>query len=94
MVLQYIFYRSLKNLLKSISEEWFNAIYWSSLLFGIFMMKKWVELSLTSFGTLKYDCVIKTREMFDILPLINNYVTTGSSFFFINPIRNNVIKNS
>ena len=26
-------------------------------------MKKWVELSLTSFGTLKYDCVIKTREM-------------------------------
>ena len=45
------------------SEELFNAIYWSSLLFGVFMIKKWVELSLTSFGTLKYDCVIKTREM-------------------------------
>ena len=45
------------------SDEWFNAIYWSSLLFQVFMIKKWVELSLTSFGTLKYDCVIKTREM-------------------------------
>ena len=45
------------------SDEWFNATYWSSLLFKVFMIKKWVELSLTSFGTLKYDCVIKTREM-------------------------------
>ena len=45
------------------SDEWFNVIYWSSLLFKVFMIKKWVELSLTSFGTLKYDCVIKTREM-------------------------------
>ena len=50
--------------LKSVSDEWFNAICWSSLLLGIFMIKKWVEFSLTSFGTLKYDCVIKTKESF------------------------------
>ena len=40
-------------------------------------MKKWVEFSLTSFGTLKYDCVIKTIEMFNFVPLINNSVTTN-----------------
>ena len=45
-----------------ISDEWFRAICWSSLLFGIFVIKKWVAFSLTSFGILKYDCVIKTRE--------------------------------
>ena len=41
-----------------ISDEWFNAICWSSVLFGIFMIKKWTVFSLTSLGTLKYDCVI------------------------------------
>ena len=46
--------------LKLMSGEWFSAICWSSLLFGIFVIKKWVQ---TSFG--KYDCVIKTREMFN-----------------------------
>ena len=53
-------------------------------------MKKWVELSLTSFGTLKYDCVIKTRELLNFLPLINNSVTTGlcnknkrNAYFFL-----------
>ena len=25
---------------------------------GNFIMKKWLEFTLTSFGTLKYDCVI------------------------------------
>ena len=60
--------------LVSISDEWFNAICWSSLLFGIFAIKKWVVFSLTSFGTLKYDCVIKTREIFNFLPLINSSV--------------------
>ena len=44
-----------------ISDEWFSAICWSSLLFGSFAIKKWVVFSLTSFGTLKYDWVIKTR---------------------------------
>ena len=37
--------------------------------------------SLNSFGTLKYDCVTKTIEMFNFLPLINNTVTTELSFF-------------
>ena len=61
--------------LELMCDEWFSAICWSSLLFGIFMIKKWVEFRLISFGTLKYDCVIKTREMFNFLPLINNPVT-------------------
>ena len=30
-----------------------------------------VEFSLTSFRTLKYDCVIKAREIFNFLPIIN-----------------------
>ena len=42
---------------------------------------KCVEFSLTSFGTLKSDCAMKTIEMFYFLPLINNSVTTASSFF-------------
>ena len=44
------------------SDEWFNAICWSSLLLGIFAIKKWLVFSLTSFGTLKCDWVIKTRN--------------------------------
>ena len=35
------------------SDEWLNAICWSSLLYGIFEIRKWVIFSLTSFGTLK-----------------------------------------
>ena len=65
------------------SDEWFKAICWSSLLSGIFIMKKWVEFSLPSFGTLKYNWVIKTREMFNFLPLINIYVTTGFRFLLL-----------
>ena len=34
------------------SDEWFIAICWSSLLFGIFAIKKWVVFSRTYFGTL------------------------------------------
>ena len=44
--------------------------------------KKCVEFSLTSFDFLKYDCVIKTVELFNFLPLINNSVATGLSFFY------------
>ena len=47
-----------------LSDEWFNAICWSSLLFGIFAIKKWVLFSLTSFANLKYDCVVKAKEQF------------------------------
>ena len=47
------------------SDEWF-AIVKSSFLLGIFAIKKWVVFSLTSFGTLKYNWVIKTREIFNL----------------------------
>ena len=63
----------------SISGELFIAICWSSLLFESFVIKKWVVLRLTSFGTLKYDYVIKTREIFNFLPLINSSVTIESN---------------
>ena len=56
------------------SDEWF-AICWSSPLLGMFATKKWEVFSLTSFGNLKYDWVIKTIEIFNFLPLINNSVT-------------------
>ena len=46
-------------------------------------MKKPVEFSLTSFGILNYDCVIKTREMFNFLPLINKSVTIELSFLLL-----------
>ena len=63
--------------LKPISDEWFDAICWSSLLFGIFIIKNCGEFSITFFGTWKYDCVIKAIEMLNILSLINNSVITG-----------------
>ena len=56
------------------SDEWFIAICWSSLSFEIFVIKKWVVFSLTTFGTLKCNLVIKTREISNFLPLINNSV--------------------
>ena len=51
MALEYI--KSLRFIksLKSISDEWLNVIFWSSPLFGIFMIKKCVEFSLKSFDT-------------------------------------------
>ena len=67
----------------SISDEWFYAISWSPVLFGIFMMKKGIEFSVTSFGNLKYDCIIRTTEMFNFLPLINSSVTTEFSFLLL-----------
>ena len=46
-------------------------------------MKKWVEFSLLSFGTLTFHCVIKTIEMFNFVTLRNNSVTTGFSFLLL-----------
>ena len=46
-------------------------------------MKKCVEFNLTSFGTLKYDCVIKTIEILTFQPLINNSVTTGFNLLLL-----------
>ena len=69
--------------LKLKSDEWFSAICYISLLLGIFIMKKCLEFSLTSFGTLKYDYVINTIEIFNFLALINNSVATGLRFLLL-----------
>ena len=45
-------------------------------------MKKCVEFNLTSFGTLKYDCVIKAIEILSFLPLINISVTIGFNLLY------------
>ena len=37
--------------------------------------------SQTSFGASKYDCVIKTRQVFNFFPLINNSFTVLLSFW-------------
>ena len=65
------------------SDEWFIAICWSSLLFGTFAIKMGVVFSWTSFGALKYDLVIKVREIFIFLLLINliNNSTTINPLF-------------
>ena len=34
--------------------------------------KKPVEFNVTSFGSLRYDCVIKLSEILDFQPLINS----------------------
>ena len=77
------FLQILMKSLELISDEWFSAICWSFLLFSIFMITKWLEFSLTSFGTLKYDFVIKTIVMFYFLPLTNNSVTIEFSFLLL-----------
>ena len=63
----------------------FVEVEFESLLFGIFMIKKWVEfkINLRSFGSLKQDCVIKIIEMFNLLPLIKNSVTIESRFLLL-----------
>ena len=57
------------------------------------MIQKRVKFTLTSFGTLKYDFVINTIEIFNFLTLTNNSATIGLSFFIINYIGNHIIKN-
>ena len=47
------------------------------------MIKKCGAFSQNSFGTLKYDSVIKTIETLSFLPLITNSVTTGLSFLLL-----------
>ena len=53
-----IFFVDLNEILW-MSGEKFSAICWSSLLFDIFIIKKWVEFSLPN---LKYDCVKKNKR--------------------------------
>ena len=47
------------------------------------MIKNWVEFSMVSFGTLKYDYVIKIMEIFNFLRLINNSGTIEYSFLLL-----------
>ena len=42
-----------------------------------------VEFCLTSFSTVRYDCVIKAKEMVNFLPLINSSVTPGLEFLLL-----------
>ena len=56
------------------------------------LIKKCIAFSQTSFGTLKYDCVTKIREMFSFLPLINNSVTIVKSFLITKHISSHIIK--
>ena len=65
------------------SDDWLYAVLLSSLLFGIFVIKKCLAFSLTPIGTLNYDCVMKTREIFNFLPLINKSVTILLSFLLL-----------
>ena len=60
-----------------------DLVQFVEVLFGVFIIKEWVEFSLTSFGTLKYGCVPKTREMFNFLPLWNNSVVIEFSFLLL-----------
>ena len=53
------------------------------LLLRIFIIKKCVEFSLTSFSSLKYECVIKTMEILSFLPLMNTSLTIGFSFLLL-----------
>ena len=48
-----------------------------------FHNKKCIVFSLTSFGALKYDCVIKTRKMFNFLYLINKLGTIDLRFLLL-----------
>ena len=79
-----------------ISDEWFRMNLQSStssLLFGIFVIKKWAVFRLTSPGTLKYDWVIKQEKYF--LSLTNNSVNIEFGYVInaINHISNQIIKN-
>ena len=47
------------------------------------MMKKCVEFNLRSFGTLKYDYVIKSIEILSLLLLINHSVTIGFNLLLL-----------
>ena len=56
------------------------ALFVEALFFCNFYNKKGAVFIPTSVGTLKYDCVIKTRGVFSFLLLINNSFTILLSF--------------
>ena len=60
------------ELLKLMSDEWLDAIFWSSRLLGIFMIKESAAFSLIVLGILKYDFDKKASKILSFLPLKNN----------------------
>ena len=62
-------------------------------LFGILIIKICVEVILTLCDPPRLDCVIKAREMFTFLPLINSSVTIGLSFFITKHISYHITRN-
>ena len=68
--------------LESISHNCLYAVCLSSFIFGICIIKKCVVFSRTSFSNLKYDFVIKTREIINFLPVINKSFTILLLFFY------------
>ena len=52
-----------------------------------------ISFKLMFFGTAKEDCVIKTREILNFLPVVNNYDIISLSFF-TKHIRNHIIRNN
>ena len=41
------------------------------------------KFNLILFGTRKYDCILKTKEILNFLHVMNSFVTIGSRFFII-----------
>ena len=52
-------------------------------LLKLFFIWKFVELILTSLGALKYDCRVKSSEMFRFMPLVNSLVTNELGLLLI-----------
>ena len=89
MILQHIFHKSSRNLKSQCLMN--DLMQFGEVLFCLeFCNKKGVVFNLTSFGILKYDCVIKTIEILSFLPLINNSATARFSFSLINHISNHI----
>ena len=78
----YFLYSLLKSS-NSMSDKLFLKTNWSSSLFEIFIMKMRVVFNPTSIGAWKYDCVMKIKDIFNFLPLINSSVTSGWSFLLL-----------
>ena len=55
------------------SDEWFDATFWSSLLLGIFIIKQYVALF--------YESYIKIPKILSFLSFKNSSVTIGLMFF-------------
>ena len=59
-----------------------DLVQFVEVLFAIFAINKWLVFSLTFFGTLRYNCVIKTREIFNFISLINNSALLNLAFCY------------